>query len=369
MQKNPILITQPDLPSLDKFFPYLEKIWKNKWLTNNGEFHKELEEKMAEFLKVPYVSLFTNGTLALITAIQLLELKGEVITTPYSFVATTHSLWWNNIKPVFVDIEDVYGNIDTSKIEASITPNTSAILAVHVYGNPCNVEAIELIAKKHNLKVIYDAAHAFGVEKDGKSILNYGDVSILSFHATKVFNTFEGGAVILQTKEQKEKIDLLKNFGIQDEETVLSAGINGKMNEFQAAIGLLQLNEHKERIEKRETVFNTYKELFRQVKGIRMIVPQHKVKSNFSYLPILIDEKIFGKSRDFLYNLLKENNIYVRKYFYPLISNIPLYIDLESSNKENLPIGNSFSDSVLCLPIYPNLGKDDIIRVFSLINA
>jgi len=369
VDKKPILITQPDLPSLDKVIPYLEKIWDNKWLTNNGAFHEELESKLAKFLNVPYISLFGNGTLALITAIQCLELEGEVITTPYSFVATTHSLWWNNIKPVFVDIDSEFGNIDTSKIEAAITKKTTAILAVHVYGNPCNTSEIERIAKKHNLKVIYDAAHAFGVEENGGSILNHGDLSILSFHATKVFNTFEGGAIVSHSLETKKKIDLLKNFGIQDENTIISAGINAKMNEFQAAIGLLQLEEHNKRINKRKLVFEYYLKKLKGINGIKVVKPTKHLLSNYAYFPILVDQNVSSINRDTLYSRLKENNILARKYFYPLISNIDLYNSLESSSFENLPIANRFSSQVICLPIFPDLTFKEIEKITDIIKS
>jgi len=334
--KKTVLITQPDLPNLSDVIPYLEKIWDKKWLTNNGEFHNELEIKLAEFLGVPYLSLFSNGTLALITALQCLELTGEVITTPYSFVATTHSLMWNNIKPVFVDIDIEFGNIDTTKIEAAITPETTAILAVHVYGNPCDFLEIERIAKKHNLKVIYDAAHAFGVDVEGSSVLNHGDLSILSFHATKVFNTFEGGAIISHSLETKKHIDLLKNFGILDENTIINVGINAKMNEFQAAIGLLQLGSHNERISQRKRVFESYQDKLKNIEGLRIITPPQNIKSNYAYFPILINPKSFPVDRNKLFDKLRENNIFVRKYFYPLISNLEVYSNLKSSSKENL---------------------------------
>lgn len=365
---NPILITQPDLPSLDSFIPLLKKIWDNKWLTNNGEFHQKLELELANYLNVPYISLFSNGTLALITALQALSISGEVITTPYSFVATTHSLWWNNIKPVFVDIDSEYGNIDANKIEAAITPKTSAILAVHVYGNPSNVEKIEEIAKKHNLKVIYDAAHAFGVELNGDNILNHGDLSILSFHATKVFNTFEGGAIISKTAEMKKQIDFLKNFGFLDEVTIVGAGINAKMNEFQAAIGLLQLNEHDSRINKRAIVFEHYVKNLANTKGIKIITPPKNSKHNYAYLPILVNKDEYGKTRDVLYNLLKKHNIFARRYFYPLISNIELYSTLPSSSKSNLPIANRIADEVICLPIYPSLKLEIVDEITEIIN-
>jgi len=366
---EPVLITQPDLPEFEKLIPYLKDIWDRKWLTNNGAFHQELEIKLAEYLNVPYVSLFSNGTLALITAIQCFDLSGEVITTPYSFVATTHSLWWNNIKPVFVDIENVYGNIDTSKIEAAITPNTTAILAVHVYGNPCNTIEIERIAKKYNLKVIYDAAHAFGVEYNGVNVLNSGDLSILSFHATKVFNTFEGGAIISHSIENKKRIDLLKNFGIQDEDTIVSVGINAKMNEFQSAIGLLQLQEHDERISKRKKVFEYYFDKLNSIDGIRLVHSDKNTLSNYAYLPILVDSEIYPINRDELFIKLKNQEIIARKYFYPLISNIETYKSLESSAKDNLKVANNFSNQVICLPIFPDLEFSVIDRIINIIKS
>jgi len=367
--EDSILITQPDLPDLKEVIAYLEQVWENKWLTNNGKFHKEFEEKLAAYLDVPYISLFTNGTLALITAIQQLKLSGEVITTPYSFIATTHSLIWNNIKPVFVDIEDEYGNINTSKIEAAITPETTAILAVHVYGNPYDVDEINRIANKHNLKVIYDSAHAFGVKINNKSILQYGDLSILSFHATKVFNTFEGGAIVSHSLEVKKEIDLLKNFGIKDENTITSVGINAKMNEFQSLIGLLQLQKHDERIKSRANVFFEYLEKLEKVKGIKIIKPNKSAYSNYAYLPILVNEKEYGKSRDELFNILRSKNIFVRKYFFPLISNIPTYKTIASANKENLKVANSFSEKVICLPIYTELDSKAISRITQIIKS
>ena len=367
--KKTVLITQPDLPDLSDVIPYLEKIWDKKWLTNNGEFHNELETKLAKFLGVPYLSLFSNGTLALITALQCLELTGEVITTPYSFVATTHSLMWNNIKPVFVDIDIEFGNIDTTKTEAAITPETTAILAVHVYGNPCDFLEIDRIAKKHNLKVIYDAAHAFGVDVEGSSVLNHGDLSILSFHATKVFNTFEGGAIISHSLETKKHIDLLKNFGILDENTIINIGINAKMNEFQAAIGLLQLESHNERIDQRKKMSELYQDKLKNIEGLRIITPPQNIKSNYAYFPILINPKSFPVDRNKLFDKLRENNIFVRKYFYPLISNLDVYSNLKSSSKENLRVANQIAEQVICLPIYSSLDSETITRIVGIIKS
>jgi len=335
---NQITVTRPFLPPLDEFVPYLEQIWENKWLTNNGPFHQQFEQKLMEYLGVPFISVFTNGTLALLTALQALEIKGEVITTPYSFVATAHSLLWNGITPVFTDVEDVFGNLDPQRIESAITDRTSAILPVHVYGNPCNHFEIEKIAKKNNLKLIYDAAHCFGVKENGVSIANYGDLSILSFHATKVFNTFEGGAIISHSREMKQKIDDLKNFGFRDETTVIAAGINAKMNELQAAFGILHLKYIDETIVKRKEIAELYRMELQYVDGIRILNDIPNIHHNYSYFPIFIDTKKYGKSRDTLYELLKDKGIYTRKYFYPLISELPLYSNLPTSNRANLPI-------------------------------
>lgn len=358
-----VFLTQPYLPPLEEFIPYLEKIWKSKWLTNNGDFHKEFEKELADYLGVKYLSLFTNGTLALVSALQTLKITGEVITTPFSFVATTHSLWWNNIKPVFVDIEPSTFNLDPEKIEAAITPQTTAILPVHVYGNPCAVNKIQEIADTYGLKVIYDACHAFGVKLNGESILTFGDLSVLSFHATKVFTTFEGGAIICKDEATKKRIDFLKNFGFAGETTVVAPGINAKMNEFQAALGLLQLKHINESIEKREIVADTYRKLLWGVDGIRFLDDIEGVKHSYSYFPILIDEENFGVSRDKVYNELKENNILVRRYFYPLISQFPAYKGLESARAENLPVAEEITKKILCLPIYPELELDKISRI------
>lgn len=362
-----ITVTKPFFPPLSEFYPYLEKIWQNKWLTNNGPFHQELESKLASYLGVNYVSLFTNGTIALITAFQALNLQGEVITTPYSFVATTHSLIWNNLKPVFVDIDKETFNINPELIEKKITKNTCAILPVHVYGNPCDNEKLGRIARKHNLKLIYDAAHAFGVTKNGESILNWGDLSILSFHATKVFNTMEGGAIISPTLELKKRIDLLKNFGFQDENTVLESGINGKMNEVQSAFGILQLGYVEQSIQKRKAIADKYHELLKNTKGITVLNFPKIVKANYSYYPILIKKEDFGTSRDEIYDVLKKNNILSRKYFYPLISNFPMYRNIESSAMKNLPVSNLVADSVLCLPIYPELSLLQVEEIVAII--
>lgn len=366
---NPIYVTQPSLPELDEFTPYLKQIWDNKILTNNGPFHKELEKELADFLGVPYISLFANGTLALVTALQVLRITGEVITTPYSFVATTHSLWWNNIKPVFVDIEPEFGNIDPEKIEAAITPKTTAILPVHVYGNPCNVERIQEIADIYGLKVIYDAAHCFGVNYKEKGICNFGDLSILSFHATKVFNTMEGGAIICHDKATKKRIDYLKNFGFAGETTVMAPGINSKMNEMQAALGIVQLKHYQENIAKRKAVVDIYRKELTTIKGITILPIPEYTDSNHAYFPVFVDEKTYGMSRDQLYEKLKQNNIFARRYFYPLISEFPMYKGLDSSVQHNLKTAHKFADRVICLPIYSGLKKEEIKRVIQCIGS
>lgn len=366
MANKKILVTQPSLPSLLDFTESLKEIWKSKWLTNNGEFHQEFELKLAEHLGVTHISLFSNGTLALLTAMQLLELKGEVITTPYSFVATTHAMLWNNLTPVFCDVDPVYGNLDPEKIEELITDNTCAIVPVHVYGNPAEVKKIEIIAKKHNLKVIYDAAHAFGVEKNGQSILDAGDLSILSFHATKTFNTIEGGAIICHNEETKKQIDYLKNFGFNGETSVVAAGINAKMNELQSAFGLLQLKTIDKDILKRRDVANSYRSLLKSIQGIRILEDIPYVRHNYSYFPIFI-ENTYSLSRDELYHKLKQNNIFSRRYFYPLISEFDMYKELSSSHPKKLPVANRMAKEVICLPIYPELDFTSIAYICNII--
>lgn len=364
MEKNKIItVTSPLLPSLDDFIPYLQDIWNRKWLTNNGNYHKELEKALCEYLKVPYISLFTNGTLPLITALQALRITGEVITTPYSFVATTHALWWNGIKPVFVDIDPVTGNIDPDKIEAAITPRTTAIMPVHVYGQPCDIKRIQKIADKYGLKVIYDAAHAFGVELNGESILNAGDMSTLSFHATKVYNTIEGGALVMHDEATKKRIDYLKNFGFADETTVVAPGINSKMDEIRSAYGLLNLQQVDAAIEARRRVAIQYREALRNVPGIRVIEDMPGVRHNYSYFPIFIDAEEYGMTRDELYFKMREDNVLGRRYFYPLISDFSTYRGLESARPENLPVATRLADTVICLPMYHNLTVDDIKRI------
>lgn len=366
--KNKVItVTSPLLPSLEEFMPYLQDIWDRKWLTNNGHYHKELEKALCEYLKVPYISLFTNGTLPLMCALQALRITGEVITTPYSFVATTHSLWWNGIKPVFVDIDPVTGNIDPDKIEAAITPRTTAIMPVHVYGNPCDTQRIKEIADKYGLKVIYDAAHAFGVEVNGESVLNAGDMSTLSFHATKVYNTIEGGALICHDEQTKKRIDYLKNFGFAGETTVIAPGINGKMDEVRAAYGLLNLKQVDAAIEARHQVAVRYREALRDVKGIRVMEDIPGVRHNYAYFPIFIEAEEYGMTRDELYFKMKEQNVLGRRYFYPLISEFSTYRGLESSRLENLPIAHRFADSVICLPMYAGLLDNDLERIINAI--
>ncbi|MBN1821954.1 MAG: DegT/DnrJ/EryC1/StrS family aminotransferase [Prolixibacteraceae bacterium] len=367
MEKK-IFVTQPTLPDLEDFIPYLEKIWESKWLTNNGPFHKKFEKELAEFLGVPYISLFANGTLALVTALQVLGIKGEVITTPYSFVATTHSLWWNKIKPVFVDIEPDYCNLDPEKIELAITPETSAILPVHVYGNPCKVDRIKQISDKHGLKVIYDAAHAFGVKLNNKNICNQGDLSILSFHATKVFNTMEGGAIVCRDAEMKKQIDYLKNFGFADETTVVAPGINSKMNEMQAALGLLQLQAYDKNVQIRKEIDHEYRLNLADIKGIYLLNSPKETESNYAYFPIFVNEQEYGKSRDQLYEKLKKNGIFGRRYFFPLISEFPMYNKLESAKQENLKTAFLKANQVICLPIYPTLELKTIKFIANIIS-
>jgi len=368
MSSNPpILITQPTLPNLDKFVESLKEIWDSKWITNNGKFHQEFETRLAEYLDVPYISLFSNGTLALISALQTLRISGEVITTPYSFVATTHALHWNGIKPVFVDVDPVYGNLDPEKIEAAITPKTTAILPVHVYGNPAQVKRIDEIADIYGLKVIYDAAHAFGVKKDNNSILNFGDLSVLSFHATKVFNTIEGGAIICRDEKTKKRIDFLKNFGFAGETTVVAPGINAKMNELQAAYGLLQLNNFEKQIKERNKIANSYRNQLKNITGLRYLEDLENVFHNYAYFPVFIVESDYSLTRDELYFKLKENNIHGRRYFYPLISEFPPYRGLPSAAPENLLYAKKISEQVICLPIYPDLNETTIEYICKII--
>jgi len=366
MNEKPIFVTQPHLPPLEEFVPYLEQLWKSKILTNGGPMHQELEQALCDYLGVEQIALFNNGTIALLTALQALRITGEVITTPYSFVATAHSLLWNGIKPVFVDIDPQTLNLDPSRIEAAITPQTTAIMPVHCYGNPCDVAAIEQIADNYNLKVIYDAAHAFGVEDGGGSILRHGDLSVLSFHATKVFNTFEGGAIVCPDAKTKQHINRLKNFGFVDEVTVVAPGINGKMSEINAAFGLLQLQHIDEAIARRREIDRLYRERLVNIEGISLLEQSGQRVANYSYFPILIEAN-YPVSRDALYERLKEHNIFARRYFYPLISQFPMYRGMPSAQPNNLPVASDISAKVLCLPIYPALSIEDIDRITGLL--
>jgi dTDP-4-amino-4,6-dideoxygalactose transaminase len=365
---DPVYVTKPFLPPLDEYLSYIEQIWENHILTNSGPFHDRFERELAEYLRVKHLSVFTNGTLALVTALQALRITGEVITTPYSFVATTHSLWWNNIKPVFVDIEPHTFNLDPEKIEAAITPKTTAILPVHVYGNPCNVQWIKEIADTYGLKVIYDACHTFNVTINGIPVLNFGDLSVMSFHATKVFTTFEGGAIICHDEATKRRIDNLKNFGFA-EGKVVAPGINAKMNELQAAIGLLQLKYIDKAIEMRKQIAEQYKQNLQGIKGIKYMEDLPGVKHCYPYFPILINKDEFGKTRDNVFDELAKFNIYGRKYFYPLISQFPTYRGLESSEPGKMPIAERIAEEVLCLPIYPNLGIDQVNKICNILKS
>ncbi|MDD5638828.1 MAG: DegT/DnrJ/EryC1/StrS family aminotransferase [Candidatus Pacebacteria bacterium] len=361
--KKNIYVTQPAVPPLKEYLKYLKKIWESKILSNNGPFHQQFEEELAKYLKIKYISLFSNGTLALITALQALDLRGEVITTPFSFVATTHSLLWNHIKPVFVDIDPKTFNIDPEKIEKAITSKTSAIFPVHVYGNPCNVKRIKEIAKKYNLKVIYDACHTFGVTINNVPVLDFGDLSVMSFHATKVFNTFEGGAIVCHDRKMKEYIDHLKNFGITSETQVETIGLNAKMNEVQAAMGLLQLKYVDDYIAKRKIITELYRKQLKGIKGIAFLNDFPGVKHCYSYFPILVDKDKFGITRDELYNKLKQHNIFSRRYFYPLISQFPIYSGLESAQLGRMPVAERVTEQVLCLPLYSDLSRGEVTKI------
>ena len=362
-----ITVTSPLLPSLDEFNEMLKEIWASKWITNNGSFHKQLEKALAEYLKVPYISLFTNGTLPLLTALQALRITGEVITTPYSFVATTHSIWWNGCRPVFVDIEEETCGIDPDKIEAAITPKTTAIMPVHCYGKPVKTKQIQEIADKYGLKVIYDAAHAFGVEVDGESVLNAGDMSTLSFHATKVYNTLEGGALVMHDEVTKKRIDYLKNFGFANEVEVVAPGINSKVDEVRAAYGLLNLKQVDQAIANRQKVAQTYRKALRNIPGIRFFDDMPGVRHNYSYFPIFINADEYGITRDELYFRMKEQGVLGRRYFYPLISNFSTYRGLPSAAPENLPVATKIANEVICLPMHHELSEGDIERVLKLV--
>jgi len=367
LDKNQITVTSPLLPDLEEFNGLLREIWDSKWITNSGSFHKKLEAALCEYLKVPFVSLFTNGTLPLLTALQALRITGEVITTPYSFVATTHSIWWNGCKPVFVDIDPATGNIDPDRIEAAITPKTSAIMPVHVYGKPCDTKRIQEIADKYGLNVIYDAAHAFGVEINGESILNAGDLSTLSFHATKVYNTIEGGAMVMHDAEMKKRIDYLKNFGFAGETEVVGPGINSKMDEVRSAYGLLNLKQVNAAIEARHQVAIQYREALRDVPGITFFDDMPGVRHNYSYFPIFVDADAYGMTRDELYFKMKQNGVLGRRYFYPLISSFSTYRGLPSADPANLPKAHKMAGSVICLPMHHNLSSSNLEKVLSLI--
>ena len=364
---NMITVTSPLLPDLDEFHVLLKEIWANKWVTNNGVFHQRLEAALCEYLKVPYISLFTNGTLPLLTALQAMRITGEVITTPYSFVATTHAIWWNGVKPVFVDIDPTNCGIDPDKIEAAITHRTTAIMPVHCYGKPCDMERIQAVADKYGLKVIYDAAHAFGVEMNGESVLKQGDMSTLSFHATKVYNTVEGGALIVKDAETKKRVDYLKNFGFAGETEVVAPGINSKMDEIRAALGLLNLKQVDEAIEKRHQVAIRYREALRSVEGIRFFDDMPNVRHNYSYFPIFVKAEEYGMTRDELYFKMQEQGVFGRRYFYPLISTFSTYRGLESARPENLPNASRIANEVICLPMHHRLSEKEIDQVLSCI--
>jgi dTDP-4-amino-4,6-dideoxygalactose transaminase len=367
MSKNePIYVTRPDLAPLEEFLPYLKDIWNGRILTNGGPYHQQLESALRTHLGVEHIALFCNGTIALVTALQSLRITGEVITTPYSFVATAHSLVWNGIRPVFADIDPLTLNIDPARIEAAITPQTTAIMPVHCYGTPCDVREIQRIADNYNLRVIYDAAHAFGVEDEAGSILNYGDLSVLSFHATKAFNTFEGGAIVCPDAKTKLRIDQLKNFGFVDEVTVVASGINGKMSEINAAFGLLQLKHVHKALARRREIDAAYREMLKRVPGIRCVAPSAARTANHSYFPILVEDG-YPLTRDGLYEKLRRHNVFARRYFYPLISDFPMYRGLQSAQRDNLPVATRIARSVLCLPIYPDLRDEDQARVVGLI--
>ena len=364
---NPLTVTSPLLPDLGDFSSMLQNIWNNKWITNNGQYHQQLEDALCKYLKVSFISLFTNGTLPLLTALQALRISGEVITTPYSFVATTHSIWWNGLKPVFVDIDPSNCGIDPNRIEAAITPRTTAIMPVHCYGKPCDIVSIQQIADKYGLKVIYDAAHAFGVEVNGKSILEYGDISTLSFHATKVFNTIEGGAMVVHDEATKQRIDYLKNFGFESETEVIAPGINGKLDELRSVFGLLNLQQIDAAIEARHQVAIQYRDALRGVPGIRFFDDMPGVRHNYSYFPIFVNAEEYGITRDELYFKMREQGILGRRYFYPLISTFSSYRGLPSAASENLPNATRIANEVICLPMHHNLSAEDVNHVLDVI--
>lgn len=367
MTERQINVTSPLLPDLDEFYGLIGQIWDSKWITNNGQFHQQLEKALCDYLGVEFLCLFTNGTLPLITALQAMHISGEVITTPYSFVATTHALWWNGIKPVFVDIDPSNCGMDPEKIEAAITSRTTAIMPVHCYGKPCDMDRIQFIADKYGLKVIYDAAHCFGVKVNGESILKQGDMSTLSFHATKVFNTAEGGALIVKDEETKRRVDYLKNFGFAGETEVVAPGINSKMDEIRAALGLLNLKQVDKAIEKRHQVAVKYREALKNVKGIRYFEDMPGVKHNYSYFPVFVDAEEYGMTRDELYFKMKEQGVLGRRYFYPLISTFSTYRGLSSAAPENLPVATKIASEVICLPMHHMLSEEDVERILGTI--
>jgi len=365
---EPVFVTQPNMPSLEDYQKSIGEIWENKWLTNNGYFHRKLEQRIAEYLDVKHICLFCNGTIALLVALHALRINsGEVITTPFTFPATPHVLYWNGIRPVFCDIDKNTFNLDPNKIEKLISPDTKAILPVHVYGNPCDVEKIQEIADRHGLHVIYDAAHAFGVRYKNRPLCQYGDISMLSFHATKLFSTGEGGALVVKSKAQKERINFLKNFGIASQEMIIGPGINGKMNEFQAAFGLLQLDTIDKEISRRAALTHTYKNMLSDVKGITLFSDKPDVQPNYAYLPILIDPKLYGMTRDDLYLILEKCNIMTRKYFYPLCSTYSCYASLPSSHPESLSVAHEIANNILCLPLYSSLEMETVQLICNII--
>ncbi len=367
MANNVITVTSPLLPPLDEFENLLKDIWDRKWLTNNGHYHQELEKALAEYLGVEYISLFTNGTLPLITALQAMRITGEVITTPYSFVATTHSIWWNGLSPVFVDVDPETGNLDPQRIEEAITPKTTAIMPVHVYGNPCDIEAIQEIADRYGLAVIYDAAHAFNVKMNGRTILDAGDMNTLSFHATKTYNTVEGGALICHDARTKKRIDYLKNFGFAGETTVVAPGINSKMDEIRSAYGLCNLRLIDNAIAARKKIAQKYRTALANIPGITMFKERDNVTYNYSYFPIFVNEAEFGMSRDALYEKMRSQDVLGRRYFYPLISDFAIYRGLPSASKSNLPIASRMAQEVICLPLYAELTDADVDKVLGTI--
>lgn len=366
-ENNPIYVTQPFLPPFEEFVKLIQDIWDSKRLTNNGPYHRQFEKSLAEYLGVKHISLFCNGTIALQIGLQALKITGEVITTPFTFPATTHAIYWNRCTPVFCDIQPETYTMDPERIESLISPNTTAIMPVHVYGTPCDVVRIQEIADVYGLKVFYDAAHAFGVNLKGKSVLNYGDLSMLSFHATKKFNTIEGGALITNDSKLKKRIDYLKNFGFANEVTVVAPGSNGKMNELQAAFGLLQLKYIEANTIKCLDIANSYREALSQVPGVRIAYDIENVDHNYCYFPILIDETEFGMTRDELYLRMREDGIYGRRYFYPLVSNFPSYRGIASAQQNNLPVSHHVSEKVICLPIFADLSSEDVRRVVDTI--